>query len=63
MVELMVERWSYPDGREEFFWSLWQDGSRLKFSDRLGSSAEAESEGQAFCRQALGAAPDRVTHL
>ena len=63
MVELIVERWSYPDGGTEFFWSLWQDGTRVHFSERHGSSEAAEAEARDFCRRALGTAPDRVTHL
>ena len=63
MIELIVERWSYPDGRTEFFWSLWQDGTRVQFSDRHDSAESAEAEARDFCRRALGAAPDKVTHL
>ncbi len=63
MVELIVECWSYPDGGTEYFWSLWQDGKRVQFSDRRGSGESAEAEGRDFCRRTLGTAPDKVTHL
>ena len=63
MIELIIERWSYPDGRTEFFWSLWQDGARIKFSDRHGGADTAEAEGREFCRSAFGREPEKITHL
>ena len=63
MVELLIERWSYPDGRNEFIWSLWRDGKRLQLGGRSGSAEAMEAEGRAFCLQATGQSPDRITHL
>jgi len=63
MIELLIERWSYPDGRNEFFWSLWRDGKRLQFGGRSASAEAVEAEGRAFCQQSIGAPPDRITRL
>lgn len=63
MIELIIERWSYPDGRTEFFWSVWQEGKRLQFSGRHESDDMAEAEALEFCRINLGASPDRITRL
>ena len=63
MIELIIERWSYPDGRDEFFWSVWQDGRRLQFSARHQSGNLAEAEALKFCKLKLGTGPDRITRL
>lgn len=63
MIELMIECWSYPDGRSDFLWSVWREGHRLQMGGKHASVEAAEAEGLAFCRKALGRPPDRVTRL
>ncbi len=63
MIELIVERWSYPGGEEEFLWSVWQDGRRVEMGGPRDTAAAAEKEGRAYCRQRLARNPDEVTRL
>ena len=63
MIEVMIERWTNPDGSTGHLWSLWRDGSRLQFGDKHDTASAAEAEAVAFCQRALGVGPDRVTRL
>jgi hypothetical protein len=62
MIEIIIERWSGPDGTT-FRWSLWHDGSRVGMGPDYPSAEEAEAIAASFCMQALGAKADRVTRL
>ena len=63
MIELMIERWNNLDGSADHFWSIWHDGKRLRFGRRHPDAEAAEAEALAFCRQAMGREPDRITRL
>ncbi len=63
MIEVMIERWTDPDGSARFLWSLWQDGRRLDMGAARPTAEAAESEAVAFCRRQLGVEPDAVTRL
>ncbi|MDH3472298.1 MAG: hypothetical protein OEM59_01290 [Rhodospirillales bacterium] len=63
MIEVMIERWSNADGSTDHIWSLWRQGSRLQIGNRHDTPEAAEVEARAFCLQALGSEPDRVTRL
>ena len=63
MIEVMIERWTNPDGSIDRLWSLWRDGNRVKFGEKHDDATTAETEALAFCRRALGVEPDRVTRL
>ena len=63
MIEVMIERWTGADGTTDHVWSLWRDGSRLQIGNQHSSAEDAEAEARAFCLQALGAKPDRMTQL
>jgi hypothetical protein len=63
MIEVMIERWTNPDGSTDHLWSLWRDGSRLHFGDKHETALAAEAEAVAFCQRTLGVEPNRVTRL
>ena len=62
-LEVMIEKWSNRDGSDDFLWSLWDSGKRVTMGGHFGSADAAESAARHFCRQRLGADPDRITHL
>lgn len=62
MIELMVERWSGPDGTS-FRWSLWRDGKRVAMGPAYTNAEAAEAAATAACIQEFGMRPDRVTAL
>jgi hypothetical protein len=62
MIEIVIERWSGPDGIT-FRWSLWRDGSRVGMGPDYPTAEEAEATAAAFCAQRLGTRADRVTRL
>ena len=63
MIEVMIERWTDPLETTDHIWSLWRDGSRLQIGNRHATPEAAEAEARAFCLQALGCEPDRITRL
>jgi hypothetical protein len=63
MIELIIERWSDPDGSSHYLWSVWRDGKRLEMSRRIASAEGAETLGRSWCEQTIGSPPDRVTRL
>ena len=63
MIEIIIERWSNRDGTTDFLWTLWRDGSRVHLGERHGNAESAEGDAIAFCHQAFGMQPDRVTRL
>ncbi|MEM7222247.1 MAG: hypothetical protein AAF495_04670 [Pseudomonadota bacterium] len=63
MIEIIIERWSHLDGSTDHLWSMWRDGSRVHLGNRHDDATSAEQEAIAFCQQALGQQPDRVTRL
>jgi len=44
MIEVMIERWTNPDGSIDHLWSLWRDGNRLQFGEKHDSATAAEAE-------------------
>jgi hypothetical protein len=62
MIELIVERWSAPDGTS-FRWSLWRDGKRIAMGPNYANAEAAEAAATAACIQEFGVKPDRVTAL
>lgn len=63
MTEIMIERWSKPDGTTDHIWSLWRDGGRLQIGNRHETPEAAEAEARAYCLQTLHTEPDRITRL
>ena len=63
MLEIIIERWSNPNGREDFLWSVWQDGKRIEIGGPYPTASAAGTEARDFCGRRLGGEPDRVTHL
>ena len=64
MIAVMIERWTNRDGSTDYRWSVWRDGHRLDMGGRpYAESGECEKEARAFCLQALGQEPDKVSHL
>jgi hypothetical protein len=61
MIEIIIERWSGPDGTA-FRWSLWLDGSRVEMGGPHAAADDSEAEARAHCAR-LGRTPDRVTRL
>jgi hypothetical protein len=61
MIEIIIERWSGPDGTT-FRWSLWRNGSRVTMGGPHRSAEESEKDARAHCKE-LGHDPDRVTRL
>lgn len=63
MMELVIERWSGPDGTR-FRWSLWRDGKRAAMGPSAhATAAAAEAAATAACIQEFGTRPDRVSAL
>jgi hypothetical protein len=63
MIELIIERWSNPDGSSHYLWSVWRDGKRVEMSRHIASAEGAEALGRSWCEQTIGRPPDRVTRL
>jgi hypothetical protein len=63
MVEVIIERWTNPDGSTNFMWSVWQNGNRVQMSGTYVTSEAAEADASEFCTETLNAMPDRVTRL
>ena len=59
----MIERWSNPDGSQDYLWSVWRDGKRLQVGGRFESAEAAETAARRFCLTTLGADADRVRSL
>jgi len=62
-LEIMIEKWSNRDGSDDFLWSLWDGGKRVSMGGHFESAEAAEAAARQFCRQRLGADPDRITRL
>jgi len=62
MIEIIIERWSGPDGTT-FRWSLWRDGKRVAMGPDDASADAAEAAATAACIQKFGLRPERITHL
>ena len=62
-LEIMIEKWSNRDGSDDFLWSLWDAGKRVTMGGHFESAEAAEVAARQFCRQRLGAEPDRITRL
>ncbi len=63
MIEVIIERWINVDQSVDHLWSVWHDGERIEMGGTHATAESAEDEALAYCRQALGAEPDRVTRL
>ena len=63
MIEVIIERWTNVDRSVDHLWSVRHDGERIEMGGTLASAESAEEDAMAYCRQALGAEPDRVTRL
>ena len=63
MVEVIIERWTNPDGSTHFMWSVWQNGNRVQMSGTYPTSEAAEADAVEFCTETLNSKPDRVTRL
>ena len=53
MLEVIVERWTNPDGSVDFMWSVWQDGNRIQMSGTYPTS-EAADQGLVTAQFNLG---------
>ncbi len=62
-LEVMIEKWSRRDGSDDYLWSLWQGGKRVTMGGHFDSADAAETAARQFCRQRLGAEPDKVTRI
>lgn len=63
MLEIVIERWQGRDGRVVHRWSAWVDGRRINMGGPHGDPEACQREAELYCRQDLGRAADRVTHL
>ncbi len=63
MIEIIIERWTSPQGRTDNLWSVWRDGKRAEMGGPHGSAEDAEGAARRFCERQFKAAPDRVTRL
>ncbi len=64
MIEVVIERWTGPDGATEYRWSVWRDGYRIEMGGKAFTDADdCESEALDFCGKTLGEKPDKVTRL
>ncbi len=64
MIEVMIERWTGPDGTTVHRWSVWQADHRIEVGRKAFSDADdCEGEALEFCVRALGQKPDKVTRL
>lgn len=62
MIEIVIERWTGPDGTE-FRWSVWRDGARIEMDGPYPEADDAEAAAVDYCAKALGRKADRVTRL
>lgn len=63
MMELIIEHWRNLDGSDQFLWSAWRDGKRLRVSRPTAKADDAEQQGLDWVVRETGAKPDRVTRL
>tara|TARA_A100001037_G_scaffold56217_1_gene48386 strand:- start:2250 stop:2441 length:192 start_codon:yes stop_codon:yes gene_type:complete len=63
MIEIIIERWTSPDGSTDFMWPVWQNGNRVQISGTYPTSDTAEADAFEFCTETLNRPPDRVTRL
>ena len=63
MLEIIIERWSNPDGSSDYMWSVWQNGNRIQMSGTYPTSEAAEAEAVQFCTETLNTTADRITRL
>jgi hypothetical protein len=64
VVEIVIERWTNPDGSMDFRWSLWRAGHRLRMGDDVHATSECcEKDAREYCARGLGVGPDRITRL
>ena len=63
MIELMIDRWTLPDGSIRYLWSVWRSGKRIGLGEGAPTSEDAETAGRLWCQTNLAHAPDRVTRL
>ena len=64
MMEVIIERWTGPDGTTEYRSSVWQAGHRIARGRKAFTDADdCETEALEFCVKALGKKPDKVTRL
>ncbi len=40
MFEVVIERWTGPDGATEYRWSLWRDGYRVEMGNTAFPNAD-----------------------
>ena len=59
MLEVIIERWTNPDGSTDYMWSVWQSGNRIQMSGTYPTSGPDAFE---FCTT-LNGTPDRVSRL
>ena len=62
-MDVMIERWSDPDGSERFLWSVWKEGKRLEVGGRFDSPGAAEAAARQYCQERFGREPERVRQL
>lgn len=63
MIELMIDRWTHPDGSLRYLWSVWRSGKRIALGESTPTSEAAEAAGRLWCQEKLDQPPDRVTRL
>ena len=63
MLEVIIERWTNPDGSTDYMWSVWQRGNRIQMSRPYPTSDAAEADAFEFCTETLNGTPDRVSRL
>ncbi len=64
MIKVIIERWTNSDSSTDYRWSVWSDGHRLGMGTKpYPESDECEMDARAFCVQALGLEPDKVSRL
>jgi len=62
MIEIVIERWTGPDGTE-YRWSVWRAGHRIAIDRPYPDADAAETAAEDVCVKALGRKAERVTRL
>lgn len=63
MTELIIERWTSLNQSTDYRWSVWVEGKRVQMGGPHKTAEVSERDGRAYCQEALGREPDRVTRL
>lgn len=63
MIEVILERWTSPQGRTDHLWSVWRDGKRAEMGGPHDSADTAEDAARRYCQLQFRQAPDRITRL